>query len=82
VQVTLQPLQMDLLRCEHILQMRMLSTLLNQAQDVQPAQATRSSKRLRQPRLLPVMQEHMEVKPLLLTPQVAHLARPLLPPEA
>ena len=63
---------MDLLRCEHGLQMRMLPTLLDQAQGVQPAQATRSGKRLRQFRLLPVIQEHMQVEPLLLTPQVAH----------
>src|SRR6266852_7129095 len=61
---------MGLLRCEHGLQMSMLLALLDQAQSVQPAQTTRSGKRVRQLRFLPIIQEHVEVEPLLLTPQV------------
>ena len=71
---------MGLLRYEHGLQMSMLLALLNQAQSVPPAQATLSGKRLRQFRFLPIIQEHVEVKLLLLAPQGAHRTRPLLPP--
>ena len=82
MQVVLQPLQMNLLRCEHILQMGILATLLNQAQDVQPAQATRSSKRLRQARLLPDNQENVELRQIVLAPVVLHVASLLLKKEA
>ena len=68
VEFILQSLQMDLLRCEHGLQMRMLLALLDQAQGVPPAQATRSGKRLHQLLFLPIIQEHVEVEMLLLTP--------------
>src|SRR5262249_987101 len=82
LQFILHSLHVDLLRCEHGLQMSMLPSLLDQAQCVLPAQTTRSGERLRQLWCLPIIQEHPQIEPLLLTPEMAHWARPLLSPGA